>query len=113
MCFQFTHALTPCLEVGIGTSQIEAMASMIFITMQIFAEDELGQSAGPDLFRNQEEITFYDRIVQLEGLISIAMTGSAFAVKVCGDQLVPRNRIGWFTAHLEIDHRIALRVTSY
>ena len=81
--------------------------------MQFFAEDELGQSVGPDLFRNQEEITFCDRIVQLEGLISIAMTGSAFAVKVCGDRLDPRNRIGWFTAHLEIDHGIILRVTSY
>ena len=86
---------------------------MVFITMQFFAEDELGQGMRPDLFRNQEEIKFCDRIVHLDGLISIAMTGSAFAVKVCGDQLDPRNRIGWFTAHLEIDPRIILRVTSY
>ena len=42
------------------------MANMVFITMQFFAEDELGQSAGPDLFRNQEEITLCDRIVQLD-----------------------------------------------
>ena len=89
---------------------------MVFIAMQIFAEDELGQGMRLDMFRNQEEINFCDRIVQLEqleGLISIAMTGSAIAVKVCGDQLDPRNRIGWFTTHLEIDHRIIIRVTSY
>ena len=67
----------------------------------------------PDMFRTQEEINFCDRIVQLEGLISIAMTGSAFAVKVCGDRLDPRNRIGWFTTHLEIGPRIIIRVTSY
>ena len=89
------------------------MANVVSIAMQFFAEDELGHGMRPDLFRNQEEITLCDRIVQLEGWISIAMTGSAFAVKVCGDQLDPRNRIGWFTTHLEIDHRIALRVTSY
>ena len=89
------------------------MANLVFISMQLFAEDELGQDVGPDLFRNQEEIAFCDRIVQLEGLISIAMTGSAFAVKVCGDRLDPRNRIGWFTTHLEIDHRIIIRVISY
>ena len=79
------------------------MANVVFIMMQLFAEDELGQDVGPDLFRHQEEIAFCDRIVQLEGLISIAMTGSAFAVKVCGDRLDPRNRVGWFTTHLEID----------
>ena len=79
------------------------MANLVFISMQLFAEDELGQDVGPDLFRNQEEIAFCDRIVQLEGLISISMTGSAFAVKVCGDRLDPRNRVGWFTTHLEID----------
>jgi len=70
--------------VGIGASQILAMANLVFISMQLFAEDELGQDIGPDLFRNQDEIAFCDRIVQLEGLISIAMTGSAFAVKDAG-----------------------------
>ena len=84
--------------------------NMVFIVMQFFTEDELGQGMCPDLFRNQEETNFCDRIVQLEGLISITMTGSAFAIKVCGDQLDPRNRIGWFTAHLEIDPRTTLRV---
>ena len=68
------------------------MANMVFITMQFFAADEFGQSAGRDLSRNQEEIMLCDRIVQFEGGISITMTGSAFAVKVCGDQLDPRNR---------------------
>ena len=79
------------------------MANLVFISMQFFAEDELGQGMRPGLFRNQEEINFCDRIVQLAGWISIAMTGSAFAVKVCGDRLDPRNRVGWFTTHLEID----------
>ena len=89
------------------------MENVVFIMMQLFAEDELDQGVGPDLFCNQEEIAFCDRIVQLEGRISIAMPGSAFAVKVCGDRLDPRNRVGWFTTNLEIDHRIIIMVTSY
>ena len=61
---------------------MKTLQGMVFGLLKRFSEDELVEGTGPDLSRNEQEITRCDQLVQLEGAISIALTGSDTAVKV-------------------------------
>jgi len=69
---------------GINSSQLKTLQGRVFGLLQRFAEDELVQGTGPDVSRNAQEITRCDQLVQLEGAISITLTGSHIAVKDAG-----------------------------